>query len=321
MPMRPRALGDDGVFNALQNGGEVAGHIGKVDAQSAGIAHERGGQVGFDEVAALVFGEALEQRFGVGVVGAEEGGLRAELVEPLGNLFQNVLLGAGHTDVGGGVGSAHEVEVDAEFLTGRFHDVAAAGKEFVAHVAGEGNMHEVGDAELLGGGDDEVAAGDVVGVDGEVGGAFNDIGVFMGFTHEEHDVGALFTDALEGGRGAGDALVDDDGLHVGVVGEGHDLGDGGLHFGHEVVGVGDVLDHAAVGDITVLLDERFGAAQIVFGLRHRTGAHADVDFGGFRGVRLRGEGHHAQTHGCKKAFHFCSLLGVIKKARNGSLGL
>ena len=42
------------------------------------------------------------------VVGAEESRLGAELVEPLGNLFQNILLGAGHTDVGRGVGRAHE---------------------------------------------------------------------------------------------------------------------------------------------------------------------------------------------------------------------
>ena len=176
-------------------------------------------------------------------------------------------------------------------------------------------MHEVGHAELLGGGDDEIAAGNVVGIDGEVGRAFNDVGVFVGLAHKEHDVGALFTDALEGGGGAGNALVHDDGLHVGVVGEGDDLGNGGFHFRHEVVGIGDVLDHAAVGDVTVLFDESFCSAQVVLGLGHRAGADADVDFGRLRGGSLGGEGHHAQTHGCKKTFHLFSLLEKIRTGR------
>ena len=280
-----------------------AGHVGKINAQGAGIPHEGRRQVSFNEVAALVFGKTLEQRLGMGVIGAEECGLGTESVKPLGNLFQNILLGTGHTDVGSGVGCAHEMEVDAEVLAGSFHDVAAAGKQLVAHVAGEGNMHEVGHAELLGGGDDQIAALDVVGIDGEIRRAFDDVRVLMGFAAEEHDVRAFLADTLEGGRGAGDALVHDDGLHVGIIGKGHDLGNGGFHFGHEVVGIGDVLDHPAVGDIAVLLDQGFGPAQVVLRLGNRAGADADMNFGRLRGGSLGGKGHRAQTHGCKKTFH------------------
>ncbi len=240
----------------------------------------------------------------MGVVGAEKGGLRAVLIQPRGHFFQNELLRAGHAHVAGGVGSGFEMEVDAEVLAGRFHDVATTRKQFVAHVAGEGNMHKIGDAQLLGGIDDQITARDVVGIDGQVGGRFDDARVLVGLAREEQDVGTGFADTAEPFGGAGNGLVDDNRLHQRVVGERGNLRDGGLHLGHEIVGIGDVLNHAAVGDITVLLDQRFGSAQIVLGLRHRTGADTDVKFGGFGSRSMSGKGHSPQAqHGSDKMFH------------------
>ena len=78
--------------------------------ERAWVAHQRRGEVGFDEDAAV--GEQLpEQGLGLGVVGAEEGGVLAVLLDPLRGLLQDELLGAGHSDVGGRVGSGLESDL------------------------------------------------------------------------------------------------------------------------------------------------------------------------------------------------------------------
>ena len=93
-----------GVLDLRQDRLKVAGLFGQIQTQSAGIAHQRRGQVSLDEVAA-VLEQLLQQGLGVCVVGAEVGGLLAVGLDPLGHLLQDIGLGTGDTDVGGGIGS------------------------------------------------------------------------------------------------------------------------------------------------------------------------------------------------------------------------
>ena len=190
------------------------------------------------------------------------------------------------------------MELDAKIFASRFHDVTAAGEQLVAHVTGEGNVYEVGYAKFLGGGNDEVAAADVVGIDDEIRSRFDDARIFMRFADEEQDIGTGFADTTESFRGTGDTLVDDDDLHERIVRKGCDLGNGGFHFGHEVVGIGEVFDHAAVGRIAILGDQGLGTTQIVFGLGHRTGAYADMEFRRAGSLRAHGKQEDTNTHEC-----------------------
>ena len=310
--IRPRAhasgatLGDNGVFHSLQDRGEIARHVGKLDAQSAGIAHQRRRKIGFDEEA-LALGDPLQQRLGFGVVGAEESGVGAILVKPLRNVLEDELLRAGHADVAGGIGSALEVILHPQIVAGGFHDLGATRHKLIAHVTGEGDMDEIGAAQLVGGEDDQIAAGDAVGVNDKIPGRGDDAGILVVLAGKQQDVGPGFADTAERLGRARDSLVDDDGLHQRIVGERSDLGDRRFLLGHEVVGVGDVLDHAAVGDVAVTFDQLFRAAKIVLGLRNRARADADVKLRRLR--RHGGHGPRKQRRGQQsnnKLFHYLS---------------
>ena len=66
----------------------------------------------------------------------------------------------------------------------------------------------------------------------------------MRLTGDAEDVGAALLDLTEGLGRAGDGLVDDDGLHVGVVGQVDDALDGGLQgFGEEIGGEAGRVDN------------------------------------------------------------------------------
>ena len=121
----------------------------------------------------------------------------------------------------------------------------------------------------------------------------------MRLTGDAEDVGAALLDLTEGLGRAGDGLVDDDRLHVGVVGQVDDALDGGLQLFGEVIGIGhegDVL-------LTVELLEGLGAAAVVLRLRNGTGHDTDVDgllllvrsVGGVRGS-LVAAGHERKHH-------------------------
>ena len=266
------ALFADGGLDLGKNLLEVARLSGQVDAQSAGIAHQRGGQVGLDEVAA-VFKQLLEQGLGVRVVGAEVSGLLAVLAHPLGNLFKDVSLRTGNADVRGGVGSGLHLEAHAELLAGRLHDGDAAAHGLVSEVAREGDMNKGVAAKLVRGADDEVAAGNEVVVAHEVGSRADLRQILMRLTGDAEDVGATLLDLAEGLGRAGDGLVDDDRLHVGVVGQVDDALDGGLQLFGEVVGIG----HEGDVILAVELLERFRAAAVVLRLGDGTGHDTDVN--------------------------------------------
>ena len=168
-------------------------------------------------------------------------------------------------------------------------------------------MDEIGAAQLVGGEDDQIAAGDAVGVNDKIPGRGDDAGILVVLAGKQQDVGPGFADTAERLGRARDSLVDDDGLHQRIVGERSDLGDRRFLLGHEVVGVGDVLDHAAVGDVAVTFDQLFRAAKIVLGLRNRARADADVELRRFR--RHGGHGPRKQRRGQQsnnKLFHYLS---------------
>ena len=101
----------------------------------------------------------------------------------------------------------------------------------------------------------------------------------MGLTGDADDVGAALLDLTEGLGRAGNALVDDDCLHVGIVREVDDGLDGGLQLFGEVVGIDGQLDHVRA----VHRLEGFRAAAVVLRLGDGTGNDADVDVAGLFG--------------------------------------
>ena len=281
------ALFDDRGLNLLEDLVEVAGFLGQVQTQRAGVAHERRGQVSFDEVAA-VLEKLLQQRLGMCIVGAEVSSLFAVLLDPLGNLLKDVSLCAGNANVGGGVGSGLKDELHAELFAGSLHDGNTAAHGLISHVAREGDMNKGVAAELVRGADDQVAAGNEVVVADEVSSGADLGQVFVGLTGDADDVGAAFLDLTEGLGRAGNALVDDDCLHVGIVREVDDGLNGGLQLFGEVVGIDGQLDHV----LAVHCLESLRAAAVVLRLGDGTGNDADVDVAGFfgRGSLLRGSG-------------------------------
>ena len=131
-------------------------------------------------------------------------------------------------------------------------------------------------SHLLGCPDDEVAACNVVSADSLVGGSFDDVGVLVRLSGKQQNVGSLFTDALESFSSARDGLVHDNGLHERVIRETDYLGNSGFLFRCEVVRVRERCDHAAIGDIAVLLDKALSTPEVVLGLRNGPGDYTDV---------------------------------------------
>ena len=312
----------DRVLDLGQNLLEVAGLSGQVDAQSAGIAHQRRGQVGLDEVTA-VLQQLLEQRLSVSVVGAEVSGLLAVGLGPLGDLLQDVSLRAGHADVRGGIGSSLHNELHAELLAGGLHDRDTTAHGLISQVTGEGDVHKGVTAQLVSGADDQIAASHEVVVAHQIGSGADLEQILMGLAGDAQDVGADLLDLTERLGGAGDGLVDDDGLHVGVISQVHDGLDGGLQLLGEVIGIDGQLDHI----LTVQGLESLGAAAVVLGLRNGAGHDADVDVAlGFRVSGLRrslgfvaasvgggvafaagnqGQGHGQGKQCAQQSFHTC----------------
>ena len=184
-------------------------------------------------------------------------------------------------------------------------------------------MHEGVAAQLVGGADDQIAAGHEVIVAHQVGSGADLEQILMGLAGDAQDVGADLLDLTERLGGAGDGLVDDDGLHVGVISQVHDSLDGGLQLLGEVIGIDGQLDHI----LTVQGPESLGAAAVVLGLRNGAGHDADVDVAlGFRvsglgrslgfvaasvggGVAFaagnQGQGHGQGKQCAQQSFHTC----------------
>ena len=76
-----------------------------------------------------------------------------------------------------------------------------------------------------------------------------------GLPDEEEDVGTPFPDAAKSLRRPGNAVTNDDGLHLGVVGKPHNLANGGLHLGDELVGIGHVEDHSSIFHASIAVDQ------------------------------------------------------------------
>ena len=288
----------DGVLNLGQNLLEVAGLSGQVQTQSAGIAHQRRGQVGLDEVAAALQ-QALQQGLGMGIVGTEVSRLLAILLNPLGHLLQNISLSAGHANVRGGIGSGFQHEVHAKLLAGGLHDGHTAGHGLVRHMPGEGDVHEGVAAQLVGSTDDQVAAGHEVVVAHQVGSGADLGQVLVGLAGNAEDVRPGLLDLTEGLGNAGDGLVHDDRLHLGVGGHIHNGLNGGLQLVAEVVGVGGQLDHI----LAVLFLEGLSTAAVIIRLRDGTGH--DTNVVGVFLLRLLAAGSAREHHNEGQEHRYC----------------
>ncbi len=141
-------------------------------------------------------------------------------------------------------------------------------------------MHECIATKLMSGADDQIAAGHKVIVDSEVCRGLNYRRILVGFTGDGDDVGSSLLDAAESLSGSRNGLVDNDGLHLRIIGETADDADGGLSFVHEVVRIGDVLDDATGRNRTILLDQAFCTTQIIFRLGDGTGNNTYVEVTG-----------------------------------------
>ena len=304
------ALLNDGGLDLVQDLLEITGFLGQIQTQSTGIAHQGRGQVGLDEVAAALQ-QALQQRLGVRIVGAEVSSLLAVLLDPCGHLLQNVGLSAGNADIRGGIGSRLQDELHAELLAGGLHDGHAAAHGLIGHVAGEGDMYEGIAAQLVRGADDQIAAGHEVVVGDQVGSGADLGQILVSLACDADDVRAGLLDLAERLGGAGDSLIDNDGLHQGVGGQVHDALDGGLGLLGEVVGIDGQLDHI----LAILLLEGLGAAAIILGLRDGAGHDADlVGHGVIIGLALlfaagdQGERHDESQQQRNYFFHVYLLI-------------
>ena len=165
-------------------------------------------------------------------------------------------------------------------------------------MTGEGDVHEGVAAQLLGGLDDQVAAGHEVVHQNHVGSLRNQGRIFLGFAREADDVVAALLDLAESLGGAGHGLGHHDGLHVGIVGVLHDLLDDGFLLLGEVVGIDVGGDHVAILGL-----QHHGGGAFVDGLGHGARNHGDLVALGF-GLRRRGHDH-GQDHcdGQQRAKH------------------
>ncbi len=84
-------------------------------------------------------------------------------------------------------------------------------------------------------------------------------------------------DAAESLGRAWDALAHDDNLHEGVICNTRNLRDGRFHFGHKIIRIRDVFDHAAFSDITILLNEALRTANLIFTLNDCACNDTDVE--------------------------------------------
>ena len=126
----------------------------------------------------------------------------------------------------------------------------------------------------------------------------------MGLTGDADDVRTAFLDAAESLGGAGNGLVDDDGLHGGVVREVDYRLDGGLKLFGEVVGVDGQLDHV----LAVHRLEGLRAAAVVLRLGDGAGDYTDMDVIALGRAVTAGAQckHHAQgKKQCYDFFHVC----------------
>ena len=262
-------LGNHSRFNLLHDGREVTLFSLEVDPEGTRETKQRRRQTGFNEDAA-VFNNLTDQRFGVRVVGRVEAGVLAIFLDPLRHVFQQELLGTHHTNVAQRIGGGFEDELDAQILTGLLEHHAATGQGLKTHVAREGNMHEGLGAQLLGGPDHAITGRDEVVTHGEVSDFADHQRIFLGNAAQQENVRTHFTNTTETFRCTRNRLIHDDRFHQRIIGQRHDLRNGGLLFGSKVVRIGQVLNHPAILDVAILLDHGFSTANFVFALIYRT---------------------------------------------------
>jgi hypothetical protein len=86
-------------------------------------------------------------------------------------------------------------------------------------VAREGDVNKGVAAQLMGGTNDQIAAGNKVIVADQIGRAADFGKIFVSFACNTQDVRPFFLNSAESFRRAGNRLVNDDGLHLRIVGK------------------------------------------------------------------------------------------------------
>ena len=137
-------------------------------------------------------------------------------------------------------------------------------------------MHVGLGAELFSRRGHDVAHREVVGVHDQVRDLADNVRVLLRLPREAEDVAVLLLYTAKGLGRTGNALHDHDSLHLWVVRKSGYLADDGLHLRAEVVRIGDVLYHAALGGVAVHRDELFRTADIILSLRDRSRNDADM---------------------------------------------
>jgi len=212
-----------------------------------------------------------------------ERGRAPELLELPGNVLEDELLRRRQPALTGGVGRRDEIEVHAELVAFRLHDVTALCEQELRHVARKRVVDEVLRPHLLRVLDDRDPARRLVGLDRDVARFVDDVRILVGSDEADQDVGAHLANLARRGHRARDCLADDDDLDLGVGGEPGELGDDGLELAREIVRIGHVL-HAT----RILALDLLAAAEVLLPLRHGAGHDADLERRARRATRGRG---------------------------------
>ena len=148
-----------------------------------------------------------------------------------------------------------------------------ANDQLHSHVTGEGVVDQNVNAPLGAGFHNGVALCNFVSVHDDVSSGGDNTGILLRGTGDQQDVvTAHFTDLVKTSLGTGNGLAHNNGLDVRIGGEADQRGNGGLHLGHEVVGIGggnDVI--SAPGG-----DGLLGGAEFFLTLGDGAGQNSDL---------------------------------------------
>ena len=255
----------------------------------------------------LVHDRLLQGNLQAAVGAVEAYFLAGIFLHDLRNIFQHSSLSAAHASIAGGVGAVAFHKLNAHGFSGGLHRVALGNDGFIGQVTGEGIVHQhvafphAGQVGYL------ITAADFVVGEHDVRGGGNVGGVFGRNASDEQDVvtAHFLGDLSESGGSALNGLHKDGGLHVGIAGKSNQLGNGGFHFGREVVGIGVMDDFAGI-----LFSQRGSGIHFFLTLGVGAGHDSDLIGGSIVG---QGDVREAERHQnghkqCKQFLHGVILL-------------
>ena len=257
----------------------------------------------------LIQASSLQRGLHTAVGGEESDLLAFVLSQLLGDILQDELLGSGQASLSGGVGSGNVNQLDAQSVSILLHQLMTANDQLHSHVTGEGVVDQNVNFPVSAGFQDGVALCNFVSVHNDVSSSGDDGGVFLRSTSDQQDVvAAHLTDLVEASLCAGNSLAHNDSLDIGVRSKANQSGNGGLHLGHEVVGIssGDDVLSAPSSDCLLSSTELF--------LTLGDGAGQDSDLpvvvGCFCNSLSDSLGNRGSSFGCSGSSFSCSGCGA-----------